>query len=311
MDESSSSFPASRHLPLGALRAFDAAARLGSFRAAAEEIGITPSAVSHRLRELEHAVGAPLFVRQGRAAILSEAGARLAPHVRQGFLAFERGAALVRGGARARQIRVSALAMFSQTVLIPNLPDFARRWPHYDVRIEATPRFVDFDHEDIDVAIRVGNGRWPGLKCTELLRITGCPVASPAYLLEHAIRSVQDLADARLIHDLAQPRGWQTWLAGHGVERQPHEHDLWFDSAPATLHAAEQGLGVAFAIDPLVRRWPTFGDRLVEAVPGATGPRTRYWLARRVGADTDEKVKAFVSWLRTACRRLQASVETP
>ena len=311
MDESTSAFPAARPLPLGALRAFDAAARLGSFRAAGEEIGVTPSAVSHRLRELEQAVGAPLFVRQGRAVILSEAGARLAPHVRQGFLAFERGAAVVRGGTRARQIRVSALAMFSQTVLIPNLPDFARRWPQYDVRIETTPRFVDFEHEDVDVAIRVGDGRWPGLKCTELLRITGCPVASPAYLLEQSIHGVRDLAGARLIHDLAQPRGWQTWLAGHGVERPPLEHDLWFDSAPATLHAAEQGLGVAFAIDPLVRRWPTFGSRLVEAVPGASGPRTRYWLARRVGADTEEKVRAFASWLRTACRRLQPSAETP
>ncbi len=304
MNESGSSIPGRRPLSLGALQAFDAAARLGSFRAAAEEIGITPSAVSHRLRDLEHAVGAPLFVRRGRAVVLSDCGARLAPHVRQGFLAFERGAAAVRSDARARQIRVSALAMFSQMVLIPNLPAFTRRWPQYDVRIETTPRFADFDHEDVDVAIRVGDGRWPGLKCTELLRITGCPVANPAYLSDRSIRTVEDLAAARLIHDLAQPRAWQAWLAGHGVERSPADHDLWFDTAPATLHAAEQGLGVAFAIDPLVRHWPNFGSRLVEAVPGQTGPHTRYWLARRSGADAEEKIRVFVSWLRAACHAL-------
>lgn len=291
---------------LGALRAFDAAARLGSFRAAAEEIGITPSAISHRLRELEHAVGAPLFARQGRTVILSEAGARLAPHVRQGFLAFERGATAVRGGARARQIRVSALAMFSQTVLIPNLSAFTRRWPDYDVRIESTPRFVDFNHEDIDVAIRVGNGAWPKLKATELLRITGAPVASPAYLRHHPVTIAADLAGARLIHDLAQPNAWRNWLAQHKVERPPHERDLWFDSAPATLHAAEQDLGVAFAIDPLVRYWPGFGERLVKAMPKAGGPGTRYWLVNRPQADGDPKIRAFVNWARQACRRLQA-----
>jgi LysR family transcriptional regulator, glycine cleavage system transcriptional activator len=291
-------------LPLSALRTFDAAARLGSFKSAAEWLGLTPSAVSHQIKGLELTMGAPLFQRQGRAVILSEAGARLAPHVRQGFLAFERGATAVRGGARARQIRVSALGMFSQTVLIPNLSAFTRRWPSYDVRIESTPRFVDFDREDVDVAIRVGDGQWPGLKCTELLRIRGCAVASPGYLEAHPIRQPEDLVAARLIHDLAQPNAWQTWLAGHNVSRPPHDWDLWFDSAPATLHAAEQGLGVAFAIDPLVRLWPDFGRRLVPALPGATGPRTRYWLVRRPEADSDPKIRAFSNWARNACRRI-------
>src|SRR5262249_28773381 len=117
MDELRSTIQTEAPLTLGALRAFAAAARLGSIRATAEEIGITPSAVSHRLRDLELALGAPLFERQGRSVILSDAGARLAPHVRQGFMAFERGATAVRGGARARQIRVSSLALFNQTVL--------------------------------------------------------------------------------------------------------------------------------------------------------------------------------------------------
>lgn len=299
MDELNSTV--AKPLRLDALRAFEAAARLGSLRAAAEEIGITPSAVSHRLRDLELALGAPLFERQGRSVILSEAGARLAPHVRQGFLAFERGATAVRGGTRARQIRVSSLALFSQTVLIPNLPAFSKRWPEYDVRIESTPRFVDFDLEDIDLGIRVGDGHWPGLRRTELLRIAGRPVASSSYLAEQPVRAPADLVEARLIHDLAQPNAWSTWLATHHIERPPHPRDLWFDSAPATLHAAEQGLGVAFGIDPLVRSWPEFGTRLMDALPGTNGPRTRYWLVRRVAADRDPKIGAFVGWLKSAC----------
>ncbi|WP_421935677.1 LysR substrate-binding domain-containing protein [Phenylobacterium sp.] len=290
--------------PLAALRAFDAAVRLGSFRAAAESLGLTPSAVSHQIGALERALGATLFHRQGRAMVLSEAGEALAPFVRQGFLAFERGAYAVRGGARARQIRVSALAMFSQLVLIPNLGQFAKRWPAYDVRIESSPRFVDFDQDDFDVGVRVGDGRWPGLKCTELLRITGAPVANLEVIQRLSLRDPRDLVGTRLIHDTAQPHAWRTWLKANGVDRPDEEGDLWLDSAPATLHAADQGLGVAFAIDPLVRAWPGFGERLVFALPGFSGPATRYWVVRRPESERDPKIRAFITWLRAACRDL-------
>ena len=290
---------------LATLRTFDLAARLGSFRAAAEAAGLTPSAVSHQIRRLEHDLGAPLFDRRGRSVALTPAGVLFAAHVRKGFLAFERGASAVRGGERARQIRVSALALFSQTVLIPNLARFQMRWPQYDLRIESTPRFVDFEQEDVDVAVRVGDGRWQGLRCVELLRIRGAPVASPAFLAEHPLAAPGDLAPLRLIHDAAQPNAWRDWLAGHGVPRPNAERDLWLDSAPATLQAAEQGLGVAFAIDPLVRAWPGFGERLVAALPRVGGPHTRYWLVRRPESDRDPKVRAVIAWIRSACADLK------
>lgn len=290
--------------PLSALRSFDLAARLGSFRAAADAAGLTPSAVSHQIRALELALGAALFDRQGRTVVLTEAGAAFARHVRQGFVAFERGVEAVRAGPRAQQIRVSSLALFTQVVLLPNLKAFSAQWPAYDVRIESTPRFVDFEREDVDVAIRVGDGRWPGLRSTELLQITGAPVASPGYLAAHPVESPADLVGARLIHDQAQPNAWRAWLAGHGVIRDDQAGDLWLDTAPATLQAAEQGLGVAFAIDPLVRAWPGFGERLAPALPGLGGPRTRYWLVRRPESDRDPKIRALTTWLRAACRDL-------
>ena len=305
MDEANSSNAADRPtLPLAALKAFDAAARLGSFRVAAEALGLTPSAISHQVKALERALGVTLFQRQGRAVVLSEAGARLAPFIRQGFIAFARGTAAVREGARARQIRVSSLALFSQTVLIPNLAKFTARWPDYDVRIESTPRFVDFDREDVDVAVRVGAKPWPQLKCTELLRIVGLPVASPRYLRKQRIRIPADLVGARLIHDAAQPRAWSAWLAAQGIERRDESHDLWFDSAPATLQAAEQHLGVALGVDPLVRRWPGYDADLVPACPGTTGPAMRYWLVRRAECDADAKIRAAVAWIRGACREV-------
>ena len=304
MHELDSSVAPTRSLPLAALRAFDAAARLSSFRAAADEIALTPSAVSHQIRGLERTLGVALFRRAGRAVELTEAGQAFAAHVRQGFAAFERGAAAVRSGVRARQIRVSSLSLFSQAVLIPNLADFARQWPDYDVRIESTPRFADFDHDDVDVAVRVGDGKWPGLRSTQLIRIVGAPVASAAYRDAHPVSTAADLIGVRLIHDTAQPQAWRLWLAAQGLERAAVSGDLWMDSAPAALQAAEQGLGVAFGIDPLVRSWPGFGERLVMPLPGAEGPRSRYWLVRRPESDRDPKIGAFTAWVRAACRGL-------
>ena len=292
---------------LSALRAFDAIVRLGSFKAAADELRLTPSAISHQIKTLEGSLGAKLFHRQGRAVVLSEAGLRLAPYVRQGFVAFLRGATAVRGGLRARQIRVSSLALFNQTVLIPNLAQFSTQFPDFQVRIETSAAFVDFGRDDIDLAIRVGDGRWPGLKCTELLAISGVPVASPAFLTARASWTPEHLIDARLIHDTALPVGWERWLAAKGVVRAASPGDLWFDTAPATLHAAEQGLGVALAIDPLIRLWPGYGTRLTPLFPNLTGPRTRYWLVRRPESDAEAKVKAFAAWLQAACCAIETT----
>lgn len=306
MDESDSAFAALNWRSLSALRAFDTAARLGSFRAAAEALNLTPSAVSHQIKALEGHLGARLFHREGRAVALTEAGARLAPHVRQGFAAFARGAAAVQAGPRARQIRVSSLGLFNQMVLIPSLPRFSRRHPDYEVRVEAKADFVDFETDDVDVAIRVGDGRWPGLTSTALLAICGAPVASPAFAAAHAIATPADLAAVRLVHDTALPDGWRRWLEIQGVARAAQSGDLWFDSAPATLQAAEQGLGVALAIDPLIRLWPGYGERLAPLFPGLAAPRTRYWLVCRPGAEADVKIRAFVRWLVQACRDLGA-----
>ena len=173
------------------------------------------------------------------------------------------------------------------------------------MRIESTPRFANFDQDDIDVAIRVGDGRWPGLKSTELFAIAGMPVATRSFVTAQRIRKPDDLVNTRLIHDAAQPRAWRVWLAAQDAGERDESGDLWFDSAPATLQAAEQNLGVALGIDPLVRLWPGFGERLRQTFPGASGPRTRYWIVRRHEFDADPKIKAFIAWVRAACRALE------
>ena len=122
----------------------------------------------------------------------------------------------------------------------------------------------------------------------------------------HPVRAPLDLVGARLIQDTAQPQAWRVWLAAQGVARSDTAGDLWFDSAPATLHAAEQGLGIALAIDPLVRAWPGFGTGLTYVLPQASGPRTRYWMVRRPESDRDPRIRAFETWLRESCQGLGA-----
>ena len=292
-------------LPLEALRAFDAAARVGSFTAAAAQLCVTPSAISHQIKTLERALGTALFHRQGRAITLSDAGKAFAPFVRQGLMSFARGVATVRGSTRARQIRLSTPALFNQTVLIPNLAEFSARWPQYDLHIEITPRVASFDHDDVDVAVCVGQGRWAGLESAELLRIGGLPVATRTHLTKMKLRVPADLSAARLIHDASQPQAWSAWLRAQGVSGRDESHDLWFDAAPALLQAAEQDLGVAIALDPLIYLWPGFGERLVPAFPGCSGPKSRYWLVRRPESDSDPKIKAFCGWVRRACRVIE------
>jgi len=303
MHEAGSAEVAAR-LPLAELCAFDAAVQLGSFRAAGEALHLTASAISHRIKSLESKLGVVLFQRQGRTLALTDAGSRLAPFARDGFGAVARGLAAIAQTPRARQIRVSALALFNQTILVPRLGEFTARYPEFDVRIQAATHFVDFEEEDIDVAIRVGNGRWPGLTSVELLRISGMPVAAPDMLHRLRIVNPADLVSVRLIHDAAQPTAWRRWLAAQGIAERDESGDLWFDSAPMTLHAAEQGLGVALAIDPLVRLWPGFGTSLKQAIPGATGPFSRYWIVHRPNAIREPKVRAFVAWVTGACAAL-------
>lgn len=291
---------------LSALRAFDAAARLGSYAAAAGELGQTPSAISHQIANLERLVGGRLFERVGRRMQMTAAGEALQPHVARGFEAFQAGLRATRNDPRVRQIRVSSLALFNQLVLIPRLAEFSRRWPEYEVRVEATPRMVNLVGEDVDIGIRIGGGRRKGLQSAPLVRISGLPVCRPDMARRRNLVSPAALAHAPLVHDMAQPRAWEVWFDSRGVERTSAPGDLWFDSAPAILHAAESGLGVALAIDPLVRAWPGFGEVLAPPFADAAGPGGRYWLTCRDEVAGERKVRVFSNWLRTVCADLQS-----
>ncbi|TWT03924.1 LysR family transcriptional regulator [Reyranella sp. CPCC 100927] len=296
--------PAQAIPPLSALLAFERAATHLSFRRAAQDLAISPSAVSHQIRGLEERFGVRLFARTGRAVRLTPDGERYLHAASAGLsLLDEAGRALHRRGRGGpRELRVSALPFFTSTVLIPSLAAFTSRHPDLTVHIEATHQYADFDNAGVDVAIRYGRERSAGLRLEPLVDVRSQPVCAPI-IARAGLRKPADLARQVLIHVDQQPRAWPAWLKEMGVAHLKPRGDLWFDSMPAALEAAEQGLGVALAMYPLIKGRQSFGTRLVMPFDGrAERSSTLYFVCRPEQAK-DRRISAFRRWLIAAVAR--------
>lgn len=171
----------SRYLPLNALCTFEVAARHLSYSRAAEELCVTHSAVSHQIRNLEENLGAELFRRSGRAMVLTNTGERLYANVREGLGRVRQGVDELRSKARRRVLTIGVLPGFAVRWLIPRLPGFSKTHPDMVVDLRASMTLTDFSREEVDLAIRFGPGRWPGLNAEKLLDEQLIPVCSPSY----------------------------------------------------------------------------------------------------------------------------------
>ena len=290
--------------PLSALLAFERAATHLNFRRAAHDLAISPSAISHQIRGLEERFGVRLFARAGRSVRLTPDGERYLQAAAAGLSLLEEAGRELhrRGRGGPRELRVSSLPFFTATVLIPSLPAFARRHPGLTLRIETTHQYADFDSAGVDVAIRYGRERAAGLRLEPLVEVHSQPVCAPP-LARAGLRAPPDLARHVLIHVAPQPRAWPAWLREMGVGQLKPRGDLWFDSVPSALEAAEQGLGVALAMDPLVRARSGFGSRLVMPFQArAARGETLYFVCRPEQA-RDKRISAFRRWLLEAVGR--------
>ena len=244
--------------PLNSLRAFEAAARHLSFTKAAEELHVTPAAISHQIKALEEQLGVPLFRRLTRALRLTEAGQAALPSLRDGFDKLADGVDLLRAHDESGAITVSLDPSFAAKWLVPRLDRFRAAHPDLDVRLDATDKLADFQRDNVDLAIRYGGGNYPGLEVERLLSEEIFPVCSPK-LLEGPAPLAQpgDLRHHTLIHlewgseDVTAPT-WRMWLLAAGV------HDIDFTRGPVfsmtslALQAAIEGQGVALASSFLV-----------------------------------------------------------
>ena len=289
----------SRRLPpLKSLRVFEAAARHRSFARAAQELHVTPAAVSQQIKLLEDYLDVPLFKR-GKVLALSESATTVLPLVSEAFDQMERAMMKVRVDRGAGPLVVSVPPAFAARWLVPRLEDFHAKHPEVELHLLATPRLVDFAVEDVDLAIRFGSGNYPGLRVERLLPETMLVVAAPE--VAKTIKSTADIARHNLIEDGMQTsRGghpdWDTWLKSLGVSKHGPLRIRHFDDSNLAIQAAISGLGVALAWHSLVEADLKAG-RLVRLLDRRIPTTLGYHLVIPENRATLGKVVAFRKWL--------------
>jgi LysR family glycine cleavage system transcriptional activator len=288
----------SRRLPpLNALRAFEAAARHCSFVRAAEELHVTPAAISQQIKVLEDYLGVALF-RRGKLLSLSESASAVQALVSEAFDQLERATLKIRAYRDDGPLVVSAPPAFAARWLIPRLDAFHAQHPEVDLRLLATQRLVDFRVEDVDLAIRFGAGDYPDLHAERLMSETIVPIAAPK--LAQAIKRPSDLARYTLLEDEWHTANgvfpdWETWLATLQVVDMPL-HVQHFGDANLVLQAAVAGLGVTLAWHSLVIDDLKSG-RLVRLLDKTIPTTLSYHLVIPHNRTMLGKVVTFRAWL--------------
>jgi LysR family glycine cleavage system transcriptional activator len=278
-----------------ALQAFELAARTGSFKAAAEALHITASAVSHRIAGLERTLGAKLFERGPRGVGLSPAGTALAATTGHAFGDLSR--ALARQSSGSRRLRVSAVPIFASHWLLPRLGQFLADHPEIELQVEASPRMADMEAGLVDVALRYGEGQWPGLSAEKIMDLETVPVAAPSLVRRLKLGAPVDLARAPLIRVSPFGASWTDWAAAAGLDvaRFERRKGVQVDGMGAALRAAAHGLGVALAFDPVIDS-ETRSGALVRVGPGVTA-RGQIWLVCRPRERNLPAIRALRRWL--------------
>ena len=287
--------------PLNALRAFETAARHMNFSRAADELSVTPGAVSQQIQNLEDYVGAPLFKRTPKGLLLTDAAQTALPALREAFDRLGEAASLLTAAVDGRRVTVSAAPSFAAKWLVPRLGRFEAAHPEVDVWLSAGMELVDFASGEVDVAIRYGSGRYPGLEVQRLMSETVIPVASPELLAERPLESPEDLAHHVLLHDGSPDADescpdWQMWLTARGIRGVDGARGPRFNQSSLVIEAAMNGRGVALAKRALAQADIDAG-RLVAPLQIATAVDFAYYVVHPKAKGRLSQVKAFVKWL--------------
>jgi DNA-binding transcriptional LysR family regulator len=283
--------------PLASLRFFEAAGRHQSFKQAAAELNVTPSAVSHGIVSLEQALGVALFTRAPRGLTLTPAGAQYLGYIAEAFALIAAGTQQLPRADAARRIAVSCAPTLAARWLLPRLPAFRRDWPQLDVTIDTSQRQVGLAADGFDFAIRMSRAAAAEAHWTRLFGETLIPVCSPAYrdtLLDAHGRP--DLRRATLIHVEPASEDWQAWLDAGAVPGIDASGGLRFDTIQLAFDAASAGLGVALGRRPLVDRDLDSGALVAVGPPGLAA-QTAYWLVHTPDVAQQPGLLAFKQWL--------------
>ncbi len=285
---------------------FEAVARHGRLAMAAEELHVTPPAVSQQIKSLEQTLGVNLFRRLNRRLVLTESGERLFLAASRALEILNRAEGDLARKRRARSLVVRVAPSFGWKWLMPRLPTFIRSYPDIDLHVDATPEITDFERENIDVEIRYGEGNWSGLTVEPLTHDLDVPLCSPNYppysLREEPIKCLQA---CRLIHTVKSNAKWTDWLSLNGFFGIDASSGLRFDRTFMSMEAALEGLGVVLDSISLASEELKNGA-LVPLFPALQGIRFRaYWLVYPNLHLRRQVVELFREWLMGQVRAFE------
>ncbi len=289
-----------RNLSLKSIRTFEAAARLGSFKQAAEELFVTPQAVSIQMKLLEDRLQVPLYRRSARGIELTDAGRTLLEHVQQAFELIESGINSISSQQQATQLQVSSSPFFVVHYLLPHLAAFEQQHPDIKVNLNAALKLSQ-ENDAVDVAIKWGFGDWPHAHKRLLLRDDKLLVCSPALLQQHPLNQPQDLASLRLLCTELSVNLWERFAQQLGVNMDVAKQVFCLDSHASMLEAAIAGLGIALISESEARAAcqagtlvMPLGDWSISDLNPALTPG--YWLLCRDYSHRRE-VRCFADWV--------------
>jgi LysR family glycine cleavage system transcriptional activator len=281
---------------MSVLAAFESAARLQSFTAAAGELNLTQSAVSRQIRSLEDALGAELFVRERQTVRLTVAGETYAKEIRQALQLIATATLGFRANPQGGTLNLAILPTFGTRWLAPRLPKFLASHP--GVTINLTTRLAPFDFkvDGLDAAIHFGPPEWIGAKLDFLMKETVAPVCSPAVKTKYKLSRPEHLLRAPLMHLVSRPDAWEQWLQAAGVAFDD-VHGMLVDQFAVAAQAAVAGMGVALLPGFLVEGELERGD-LVVAVDLPMQSQDSYYLAWPINRESYPPLQAFRRWIQ-------------
>lgn len=289
-------------VPLAAVRAFEAAARLGSFTAAARELGLTQSAISRHVRTLEDSFSARLFDRRGRAIALTASGEAYFRPVAEGMRLIRLASGeMRRRGGHANRLTISLLPSVAALWLAPRLADFTARNPMIELRVHATRSLVDFSIDEVDVGIRYGQGEWLDVRCERLASETLTPVCSPDFAARHRLGDdpAALLSLPLLSEDIVDD--WTDWFQAAGIGEKPRSTGPRLDDSASLHFAAASGLGIALGRSLLTEQALREG-RLVAPFPLSIPATYSYWLTVPDRGEPSPATRLFMKWVREQFR---------
>lgn len=287
---------------LNALRAFEVAARHLSFKEAGRELSVSRGAVSQQVKALEIELGVPLFHRLTRQIVLSVEGQTLLPKVRQAFQIISSATESLLPDERDTTLTISTFPSFAAKWLVPRLGSFTERYPEIDVRIGSTHELVALGQGGVDLAIRQGQGAYPGLHNDLLVQADMFPVCSPELLKQGPpLGEPSDIQHHHLLHN-RRAEEWGLWLRAHGVEGIDLTHGTRFSDDSLVLEAAINGQGVAITREPLAAADLEAG-RIVRPFRQTTPDLFAYYLVCPLENVDLPKIAAFRAWIIEEMKR--------